>query len=185
MEARSGRERRPCHAHNRRRPVQSRPRDECEICLSIIQGYKNGAGGGVRISISDDLNLSGLETTASYSPDRTLRPNERVHLKMDYHYWDWRVSGFWNSADFYDLFGPTRRAEKGTRRSLATRNTSCTNLREHSTGTGASPATQVWNRSPIIKMCRRPTSPGFSQPNLQCGTNIWRDHSVRSTTRKV
>src|SRR5262249_8092281 len=34
----------------------------------IIQGYKNGAAGGMRASISDDLNLSGLETTMTYSP---------------------------------------------------------------------------------------------------------------------
>jgi hypothetical protein len=79
----------------------------------IVQGYKNGAAAGARISFSDDLGLSGLETTLSYSPDQSLRSSERGHIGINYHYWDWKVSGFWNNADFYDLFGPTKTSRKG------------------------------------------------------------------------
>jgi hypothetical protein len=79
----------------------------------IVQGYKNGAAGGVHISLSDELALSGLETTVSYSPDQSLRPSERGHVGIDYHYWNWKFSGFWNSASFYDLFGPTKTSRKG------------------------------------------------------------------------
>jgi hypothetical protein len=78
-----------------------------------VQGYKNGAAAGAHISFSDDLGLSGLETTMSYSPDSSLRPSERGHVGFNYHYWDWKISGFWNNADFYDLFGPTKTSRKG------------------------------------------------------------------------
>ena len=54
------------------------------------------------------------------SPDPNLPANERAHLSFDAHLWDWKLTGYYNYADFYDLFGPTkaepqrRIAEAGT-----------------------------------------------------------------------
>ena len=50
---------------------------------------------------------------ASYSPDTGLPAKERMHASFDAHYWDWKVSGYYNYADFYDLFGPTKVSRRG------------------------------------------------------------------------
>jgi hypothetical protein len=54
-----------------------------------------------------------LSLTASYSPDGSLPSDERLHLQLNYDRYDWRVALNYNHADFYDLFGPTKRSLKG------------------------------------------------------------------------
>ncbi len=79
----------------------------------VVQGYKESAAVGMRLNFSDRVWLSRLDLTTSYSPDRALPAGERVHFAANYYYWNWNVSGAYNNADFYDLFGPTKTSRKG------------------------------------------------------------------------
>ena len=80
----------------------------------IVQGYKNTAAAGLRMDFSDGLHLSAGDVTASYSPDTSLRPSERFHFGLNAHLWNLKVSSYYNNADFYDLFGPTKVSRKGS-----------------------------------------------------------------------
>ena len=79
----------------------------------IAQGYKNTAAVGMRTEFADRLRLTGVNVDASISPDTSLPSSERFHASFDAHYWEWKVSGYYNYADFYDLFGPTKVSRKG------------------------------------------------------------------------
>jgi hypothetical protein len=74
----------------------------------IVQGYKNYGAGGWRVDLSDKALLSSLAATLTFSPGP-----ERAHVGFQYRYWDWKVTGAYNNADFYDLFGPTKSSFKG------------------------------------------------------------------------
>ena len=84
-----------------------------ESFYPIVQGYKSSPGVGLRLNLSDPLQLNRLHLSASYSPDTGLPSSERVHLAAAYERFDWRASGSLNNADFYDLFGPTKVGRKG------------------------------------------------------------------------
>jgi hypothetical protein len=79
----------------------------------IIQGYKNTAAGGMRADFSDRLRLAEASLAASYSPDPALPSSERVHASFEARLWSWKLTGHYNNADFYDLFGPTKVSRKG------------------------------------------------------------------------
>jgi hypothetical protein len=79
----------------------------------IVQGYKDTAAAGMRFEIADRLRLAGVNLTAGFTPSRNLPANERFHFTFDSHLWNWKVSGYYNNADFYDLFGPTKVSRKG------------------------------------------------------------------------
>jgi hypothetical protein len=79
----------------------------------IIAGYKDYAALGMRFNFTDLLGLNDLSITASYSPNENLPYEERVHVNLNYNYWEWSISSTYNAADFYDLFGPTRASRKG------------------------------------------------------------------------
>jgi hypothetical protein len=79
----------------------------------IVQGYKDSAAAGMRVELADSIHVLAASITASYSPDGSLPWNERFHGGFDAHYFSWRLSGYYNNADFYDLFGPTKNARKG------------------------------------------------------------------------
>ncbi|MFQ5639264.1 MAG: hypothetical protein ACE5IR_14875 [bacterium] len=79
----------------------------------IVEGYKDFAAVGMRFDFSDKLAISRFAVTASYSPDQDLPRDERVHVKFDLHHWNWGFTARYNSADFYDLFGPTKTSRKG------------------------------------------------------------------------
>ena len=68
---------------------------------------------GWRLDWSDPLLLGHLSSTVSWSPDRDLPSSERSHASIAYRRYDWRAHASWNDADFYDLFGPTKRSRKG------------------------------------------------------------------------
>jgi hypothetical protein len=84
-----------------------------ESFYPIVQGYKDSPAIGVRFNTSDRLQLNRLYFTATYSPDTDLPGKERVHASAAYERYDWRARVTWNSADFYDLFGPTKVGRKG------------------------------------------------------------------------
>ena len=79
----------------------------------IVQGYKDTAAVGLRTDFSDGLRLSGGDVTASFSPSSAIPLKERFHLGLKAHFWNWKLSGYYNNADFYDLFGPTKMSRKG------------------------------------------------------------------------
>lgn len=85
----------------------------------IVQGFENTAAVGMRAEFADRLRLAGINVDASYSPDPNLSAGARAHVSFDAHLWDWKLTGYYNYADFYDLFGPTKLSRKGESLKLA------------------------------------------------------------------
>ncbi|MBK9376194.1 MAG: hypothetical protein IPN03_21335 [Holophagales bacterium] len=79
----------------------------------VVQGYKNSAAVGLRVNLSDPVQLNKLNLTAAYSPDGSLPSGERLHLDARYERYDWSARVRWNAGDFYDLVGPTKTSMKG------------------------------------------------------------------------
>lgn len=84
----------------------------------VVEGYKNFAGYGMRLSFADPLYSHMIDLTASYTPNAVLPSNERVHAVLTYRLWEWKMTATMNGADFYDLFGPTKTSRKGYSLSL-------------------------------------------------------------------
>jgi len=84
-----------------------------ESFYPILEGYKDSAAIGMRFNFSDPVMFDRLTLNASYSPDNGLEENERLHLRLQFRRYDWRVDAKLNAADFYDLFGPTKTSRKG------------------------------------------------------------------------
>lgn len=84
-----------------------------ESLIPIVQGYKNSAALGASARFSDPLGFDSASFEASYSPDTSLPAQERTHLAADFHHTRWSTGAAWNGADFYDLFGPTKRSRAG------------------------------------------------------------------------
>ena len=84
-----------------------------ESMYPVLQGYKDTFAAGYRINFSDPLQFNRASISATYSPDSALPSGERLHVDAQYHRYDWRGRVRWNSADFYDLFGPTKTGRKG------------------------------------------------------------------------
>lgn len=79
----------------------------------VVEGYKDYAALGYRFNFRNELGYNGFDVTASYSPESTLDNDEKLHLGINYHFWAWKIHADYNSADFYDLFGPTKTSRKG------------------------------------------------------------------------
>jgi hypothetical protein len=87
----------------------------------VVEGYKVYPGYGLRFNFSDPLSLHRIDLTASYTPNRSVPADERLHASFNYNFWEWGLSGSWNAADFYDIFGPTRVSRKGSSLALSYR----------------------------------------------------------------
>ncbi len=84
----------------------------------VVEGYEDALGNtavaaGVRMNFSDRIGATGLEFTASYSPDGRLDEYERLHMRAVFRHWNWKISAAFNRADFYDLVGPTKVSRRG------------------------------------------------------------------------
>ncbi|HWG21006.1 MAG TPA: hypothetical protein VG225_10800 [Terracidiphilus sp.] len=79
----------------------------------IVQGYQDARAGGVRADFGDTLGVAHITTTLSYSPGNSSAMRDRFHLGLESRYWDWGLSAYFNKADFYDLFGPTKVGRRG------------------------------------------------------------------------
>jgi len=79
----------------------------------VVQGYKDVYALGMNLTVSDPLPMHYFNLTGSYSPNRDLDPKERFHGFLEYYYRAWKFTAGYNSADFYDLFGPTKSSRKG------------------------------------------------------------------------
>ena len=86
-----------------------------ESFYPVVQGYKDTFALGMRLNLSDPLQFNRANVIVSYTPDTALPSAERVHLMAEYRRYDWRARFDLNSADFYDLFGPTKTGRKGFR----------------------------------------------------------------------
>ena len=84
-----------------------------ESFYPIVQGYKDARAVGMRLNLSDLLQLNRAHVAASFSPSSTIAPGERLHVEALYERYDWRVNASYNKGDFYDLFGPTKSGRKG------------------------------------------------------------------------
>ena len=79
----------------------------------IIEGYRGSEAPGWFFQFTDPAQLHKFELGASYSVGSDLPTNERLHVGLDYKALNWSASYRHNGADFYDLFGPTKRSRKG------------------------------------------------------------------------
>ena len=84
-----------------------------ESLIPVVEGYKTSAGLGASARFSDPMGYDSLAVEASYSPDHRLPSKERLHVAADVHHTRWTAGVAWNGADFYDLFGPTKRSRSG------------------------------------------------------------------------
>ena len=84
----------------------------------IVQGYRDGVAVGYHYGFADPLHLYNLGITASVSVDGDVPADERLHVQVDFRTLDWHARYWHNKADFYDLFGPTKRSRKGDAFSL-------------------------------------------------------------------
>ena len=84
-----------------------------ESVIPIIQGFKNSVAAGASARFSDPLGFDSAAVELSYSPDSSLPGRERTHFAADLHHTRWTTGVAWNGADFYDLFGPTKRSLAG------------------------------------------------------------------------
>jgi hypothetical protein len=96
-----------------RRPYSSLGSVKLESLYPVVQGYKDSTAFGVRANLSDPAGLNRFGLTASFSPSAELDRDERLHVAAEFRRYDWRASVRYNAADFYDLFGPTKRSRKG------------------------------------------------------------------------
>jgi len=84
-----------------------------ESLIPVVEGYQNSVGLGASARFSDPLGLDWLALTTSYSPDEGLPSQQRLHFGATAHHREWTAGVAWNRADFYDLFGPTKRSLAG------------------------------------------------------------------------
>lgn len=96
----------------------------------VVEGYKDFAAFGMRLNLADAILLDNIDATASYTPNSILPADERFHGTVDYRFWGWKLKATYNSADFYDLFGPTKMSRKGYSGSVQYKKTVLYNLPE-------------------------------------------------------
>jgi hypothetical protein len=81
--------------------------------VPAVLGYKDDIAVGLRASLTDAVGYNRLALGASYSPAPDLKQSEKLHLMASYTYLNWKVLATLNPADFYDIFGPTKRSRRG------------------------------------------------------------------------
>jgi hypothetical protein len=81
--------------------------------IPVIEGYQNSVALGASAHFSDPIGLDSLRVDTSYSPDNALPSRERLHFSADASHRGWTAGVAWNGANFYDLFGPTKRSLAG------------------------------------------------------------------------
>lgn len=86
---------------------------EYESGYPIIEGYRDSVALGWAMNFQDPAQLHNFNVSASYSLDNSLDSNEKFHFNAEYKALNWHAQYWHNDADFYDLFGPTKRSLKG------------------------------------------------------------------------
>ena len=86
---------------------------ELEAVYPMLEGYKNSVAGGAQLRFADPMGFDSLTLTVSHSPDNDLAAGEQHHAEIEYQHLGWSLRASHNDADFYDLFGPTKRSRRG------------------------------------------------------------------------
>jgi hypothetical protein len=84
-----------------------------ESIYPVVEGYLDYGAVGFRLNLSDPFLFNRIHFTASYTPNSSLPSDERLHLELGLERYNWQIALKLNNADFYDLFGPTKRGLKG------------------------------------------------------------------------
>ncbi|MDX1471914.1 MAG: hypothetical protein R3213_10490, partial [Flavobacteriaceae bacterium] len=104
---------------------------ELNYAYPILMGYKNKFGIGYNLKFQDPIGLRNLDISFSYTPNSwengfddsqiDIDKDEEIHASINYS--TAKLGGIlagkytffatYNNADFYDLFGPTKRSRKG------------------------------------------------------------------------
>ena len=94
-------------------PYQPARELSLDSLIPIIEGYQNSIALGGNARFSDPMGLDWIDVDTSYSPDDSLPSKQRLHAMVTAHIPEWTAGAAWNRADFYDLFGPTKRSLAG------------------------------------------------------------------------
>jgi hypothetical protein len=97
----------------RQGPYRLAPNLELDSVIPIIEGYQGAKALGANARFSDPAGLAWLNVDTSYSPDENYPSDQRLHAMITAHVPEWTAGAAWNRADFYDLFGPTKRSLAG------------------------------------------------------------------------
>jgi hypothetical protein len=104
----------PYESQIRREGIYRRERElSLESVIPVVEGYKDSVGIGAAARFSDPMGFDWVSLDGSYSPDDTLPAKERLHVSAEGRHKRWTAGAAWNGADFYDLFGPTKRSRAG------------------------------------------------------------------------
>ena len=79
----------------------------------VVQGYKDYTAIGLRLEFSDPGFWNAAHLAASWTPGGSLADDERLHADVAFRHLGYEFFARYNHADFYDLFGPTKRSRKG------------------------------------------------------------------------
>lgn len=79
----------------------------------VVEGYLGGVAFGVHANFEDPMQFATIDVTLSYSPGDGMTGRENFHADIAYKGINWSARYWHNDADFYDLFGPTKRARAG------------------------------------------------------------------------
>jgi len=79
----------------------------------IVQSYKTRVAWGLRFNFRERNGLHYFEVDGLYTPSESLPDDEKGHLDATYILGKWEFNGWYNKADFYDFFGPTKVGRKG------------------------------------------------------------------------
>jgi len=100
---------------------------ELQSIYPIVEGYKDEFALGFNATFSDPIMLENIDLSVSHSINSDLPSGEDIHAQFEWRHVTTRqtpLSGIWtatlrhNPADFYDLFGPTKRSLRGQSASL-------------------------------------------------------------------
>ena len=109
------------------------PKKEVKLSFAypIVVGYKNNIGVGYKFKFQDPLKMKALDLSISYTPKnwknsinndgREILDDEKWHASLNYKTavmggllpGMYNIYASYNKANFYDLFGPTKRSRKG------------------------------------------------------------------------
>ena len=109
------------------------PKKEVKLSFAypIVVGYKNNIGVGYKFKFQDPMKMKALDLSISYTPKnwknsinndgREILDDEKWHASLNYKTavmggllpGMYNIYASYNKANFYDLFGPTKRSRKG------------------------------------------------------------------------
>jgi hypothetical protein len=68
---------------------------------------------GYRFILQDLMGLNRLNLHIGVSPWSNNKWKDRFHASLNWNYWGWKLSAYYNGTNFYDLFGPVLTSRTG------------------------------------------------------------------------